>query len=138
MKTALLPSCLLAAATAAASTAPQNVRQDVTRLTLLPGPHLTSPAKGAPQPTPVVPLTEGMVRIGAEPQFRFVPARPAAPATGTLELRGDEERNREFAPARRPTSPPAADTLRFDAQLPRTGERPLLERSTPPPAAPAR
>lgn len=136
MKTAVsLPLALFAAAACnAAEMPPQKIRQDVTRLVLLPGPHLTSPAKGAP-PLSTMP--------GSAPdRIEFVPATPAPAAErtrGTLSLgTATDEARREFAPPARPAAAPAADTLRFDATFRSTapGATPLVapKRSEPAPA----
>lgn len=132
MKTAavfLVLPALLPATVLLAGNPPQNVRQDVTRLTLLPGPHLTSPAKGAPQPQPVHNVTEGMIKMEPERQFRFVPTPPTSQSAGqgTLTLGANTDSRWEFTPGRKLPTSTKADDLRFEAQLPPTVKRSLLE-----------
>lgn len=129
----LLPAALLAAVPASDSTPPQNVRQDVNRLTLLPGPYLTSPAKGAPQPKPVLTTEEGMVKIGGEPAFESKPSPPPAATPGPAP-NGVGAKPKEFVPKSKAT-PPNPDNLRFDAQLAPSVNRSILERPKPDAAA---
>lgn len=98
----------------AADLPPQNIRQDVARLTLLPGPHLTSPAKGAPSLT-LPPPTVGEVT--------FAPVtREAFRSSGPLQLSSSAPKPAEFAPPPKPQSPPNPDSLRFDEKLPATAQ----------------
>lgn len=104
MKTAALPLVSLIAASCAfgADTPPQNIRQDVARLTLLPGPHFTSPAR----PTSLTTLPP------AAGQWHFVPA--SGP---------DASRSSSGAPASTPLPLAHPDTLRFEEKLPATNTR---------------
>lgn len=136
---AVVPSflaVLVTAAAAAPSTAPQNVRQDVNRLTLLPGPYLTSPAKGAPQPNAVGTATPGMVTIGVEPRLQLVPSTPDPDIRWSFRRADGPDPKKDVAPTRKLQPAPAPETLRFDAQLPSTAKPSLIEKPTPPPPAP--
>ncbi|MSU51608.1 MAG: hypothetical protein EXS37_21385 [Opitutus sp.] len=101
------------------------------QLTLLPGPSLLSPARGAPQSTPAISIAPSSLRPGANDTNRFVPAftggwKPTlqngsagtmivGPA-GTLTLSSAEPASPSEPPNARKRLPPA-DSLRFDATL---------------------
>ena len=132
---ALVPSfAAVLAASAASSTAPQNIRQDVSRLVLLPGPYLNSPAKGAPQPTSVNLMTEGMIKMSAETTLRFEPA--TLTSERSLKLGSGAGTKKEFAPAPKPTAPKDPEELRFGEKLPATTQPSLLKEKKKPQPAP--
>lgn len=113
MKTALLPLLVAAPFTLAlaAELPPQNIRQDVARLTLLPGPHLTSPSKHAPLPF------AGETSIATEMKF--------ISSTRDDPQRHGAAKPAEFAPAPKPQPPADPGALRFDEKLPAT-TKPLV------------
>jgi hypothetical protein len=109
---------------------PGTVNRSVERVSLLPGPTLLSPARGAPQSTPnitIVPASQ--VRIGAAGEWRFVPAYRGHGATqlktsgegtttfsrGTLTLGSDAHRTPSVPEAKQ--IPLNADLFRFDTPL---------------------
>ncbi len=109
---------------------PQNTRQDINRLVLLPGPTLTSPAKGAPQPQPISVAIPGMVPLGPTPTFDL---KPTPASVGSLRLGSRADIDRTFtAPARTPASPPKPEDLQFSDRLPATPRKPLVPRTDPP------
>ena len=80
----------------------QNLRQDVNRLALLPGPNLTSPHASF----------TGQTSIASEVKF--------VPAAGTLHLSSSSDKPREFAPPTKPQPLVHPDALRFEEKLPPT------------------
>lgn len=102
--------------------------QNVTRLTLLRGPYLTSPAEPVSPPA-------------ALPVFSSAPGSMIdSDQTSKIRL-GISRETREFAPAPKPQPPRDPNTLRFDAQLPSSTEPTLLappSRETPRPTDSAR
>lgn len=133
--TTVLPLLLLAPAAFAAITTPlRSTRQNTDRLTLLPGPYLTSPAK-APQPQSVFTSADGMVPMSSPPVFAPQPVpRPTPPAVG-VRL-GVGEAPKTFVPPAPPQPPQNPDALRFDNQLQPTTSgslvRPSKLQATPP------
>ena len=119
---------------------PGLVNRSIDRVTLLPGPSLLSPARGAPQSTPnltIVPASQ----LRTPGEWRFVPAYrphgehrlqavPPHPA-GTLKLGSDTQRTPsvlETAGTLR-----LSDPLRFDTPL-HPPASPLRLQALPPPA----
>src|SRR6185369_12281416 len=116
---AALVSTLPLSSSAAAPTIANGVARDLEHLTLLPGPTLTSPARGAPTAAPattLLPLTPAEVGT-----FRFVPLKhPENSAVrrngpGILTLRSSEEAPPRSASAQKPL--PTPESLRFDSTL---------------------
>jgi hypothetical protein len=109
---------------------PGTVNRSVERVTLLPGPTLLSPARGAPQSTPnitIVPASQ--VRIGSAGEWRFVPSyrghgptqlKPNVPGTvtfsrGTLTLGSESHRTPSVPDTEK--IPLNSNLFRFDTPL---------------------
>lgn len=116
MKTAAASVALLTVLGLASPALAQNLAtgpsatRDLGRLTLLPGPTLLSPARGAPQSTPVITIVPASaVQVPQREAFRYLPPTPAEKMPGATTFTPDA------SPA---ATQPATDTLRFDSQLP--------------------
>jgi hypothetical protein len=99
------------------------VSRGAERVTLLPGPSLLSPARGAPQATESIRIDPAPVKTGHAPVFRFVPATDGA-------KRSPDERapmptftsgKRTPTPAKTDATPPSSlprpESLRFEEKL---------------------
>ena len=108
---------------------PGTVNRGLERLTLLPGPKLLSPARGAPQSGPSITIYPAAVDMSSASSVYFTPAintsysaghgvlslRPSATGTMTFSPAGNGEQPDANAPKTAPTPDP--DALRFDSTL---------------------
>jgi hypothetical protein len=123
-KTRLFAAAILVAPVGLSATAPSVLNaasRDTGRLTLLPGPNLTSPAS-APQSGPTITIyPASQVKLG-ESQWRFVPGdvKPSTRTTlpnGTLTLSSKDANEVVAPPSDGQKKAPSADSLRFDSTL---------------------
>jgi hypothetical protein len=118
-------------ASAAAPTLNHGVSRDVTHLTLLTGPNLTSPARPISTVDPTTAFEGPVPDVG---EFRFVPQPPETGAVrmtgpGRLTLRKTAEPAPSTSPAAaQKKSLPAPETLRFDSKLHPAPTRGTIER----------
>ncbi len=126
MKVPALAALLLALAPLAAfaqniASQPGSMNRNLDRLTLLPGPYLLSPARGAALPAPAIKIDTTL--------FRFEPSTSAVKSasgktslflrgTGTLTLSGNNGQTSPRLRTDRP--PPLLESLRFESILPTT------------------
>jgi hypothetical protein len=110
---------------------PGTVNRSIERLTLLPGPHLLSPARNTPTMAPV------MLKLEGASGFRFVPAIPEFLSGGqrSLQLIDRSSFNilslsgRPAEPLRSLTPPP--ETFHFNSNLKTTPTRMRIELRPP-------
>jgi hypothetical protein len=122
--TSLLLSTAACAVPVLASNAPQNVRQDVNRLTLLHGPTFLS---GPHDPKPAT-ISVEFVKVGSERHWSAQPAPSSKPGAGAgpRQPTPPAEPRWEFTPrgAAEPVRDPS--NLKFDAALPPAPKPDLL------------
>ena len=97
---------------------PGTMNRSLDRLTLLPGPYLLSPARGAALPAPAIKVDATLFRF--EPTTTTVKSAPGKPSlilrgTGTLTLSGNNVQTPPHLRADPP--PPHPDSLRFEFAL---------------------
>lgn len=104
---------------------PGSLNRGLGKLTLLPGPDLLSPARGAPQSTPAITIVPAALVHRPDSATRLAPATEHFMIGGQSSLHLIERKSinplslsgRIAEPPRDPKLPPTPDELRFDSRL---------------------